>query len=256
MDRGAQGEVRFGEHLTPARHLLRSAATSGPGILWVTLFLLVPLVAIGAISFATRGPYGELQGPLTFANYTRLAGFGLLGFDPLYPLIILRSLVLGAGATAVCLLAGFPLAYFISILPERWKATALTLVVIPFWTNLLIRTYAWQLLLAPDGILARLAAALGLAPAGVALYPSAFAVYLGMLCATCRSSSCRSTPPSRSSTGRSPRRRWTSAPTGRGSSATPSSPRSCRGWWRGSSWSSSPPPASSSSPTSWAAPRR
>ncbi len=176
-------EVRFGERLTGVGQLVRSALTSGPGILWVLLFLLVPLVGIGVISFLTRGTYGEIELPFTFDNYRRIAGFGLLGFDPQYPQIIVRSLVLGVGTTIVCLLASFPLAFFIAGLEGRKKQIALTLVVIPFWTNLLIRTYAWQILLGPDSLLARIATWLGLAEAGVPLYPSAPAVYIGMLCA-------------------------------------------------------------------------
>ena len=176
-------EIRFGELLTRTGQWLRSAGTSGPGIAWVSLFLLLPLLGIALISFMTRGSYGELQWPLTFENYKRLLGFGVLGFDSQYPIIIVRSLVLGAGTTLVCLLAALPLAFFISGLPGRSKQIALTLVIIPFWTNLLIRTYAWQILLAPDGFLARVGVALGLAEPGRALYPSTFAVYVGMLCA-------------------------------------------------------------------------
>ncbi len=182
--RSKQGvEVRFGERLTPARQIVRSALTSGPGILWVNVFLLVPLLAVIAMSFLTRGSYGQIGLPLTFENYTRLAGFGAFGFDPLYPLVILRSLVLAAGTTLVCLIAGFPLAYFIVQLKPRAKQIALTLVVIPFWTNLLIRTYAWQILLGPESLAARLGTALGLVEAGQPLYPSLGAVYLGMLAA-------------------------------------------------------------------------
>jgi len=176
-------EVRFGERLTGARQLAWSALTSGPGILWVGVFLLVPLLAVVAMSFLTRGSYGQISLPLTLENYQRLAGFGILGFDPLYPELILRSLLLAASTTLVCLAVGFPLSYWISLLPARGKQIALTLVVIPFWTNLLIRTYAWQILLGPDSLLAKLAAALGLAPAGEPLYPSLGAVYLGMLAA-------------------------------------------------------------------------
>lgn len=176
-------EIRFGERLTSAGQFLRSALTSGPGLLWVTLFLLVPLIGIGVMSFLTRGAYGEVTGPFTVGSYRRLAGFGLLGFDPQYPRILLRSIGLGAGTTAVCLLASFPLAFFIAALPARGKQIALTLVIIPFWTNLLIRTYAWQILLGPASLLAKAASAIGLAEAGRPLYPSVFAVYLGMLCA-------------------------------------------------------------------------
>ena len=176
-------EIRFGERLTRAGQLGRSALTSGPGILWVALFLLVPLVGIGVMSLLTRGAYGEVTWPLTGNNYRRLAGFGVLGFNTQYPYILLRSLVLAAGTTVVCLLASFPLAFFIAGLPPRSKTIALTLVIIPFWTNLLIRTYAWQILLGPSSVLASVAVLLGLAEPGRSLYPSLFAVYIGMLCA-------------------------------------------------------------------------
>jgi spermidine/putrescine transport system permease protein len=176
-------EIRFGERLTRAGDLARSAITSGPGIAWVAIFLLLPLLGIAAISFLSRGTYGEVQLPATFDNYRRLAGFGLLGFDPQYPRIVLRSLVLAGGTTVVCLIAALPLAFFVAGLTGRSKQLALTLLIIPFWTNLLIRTYAWQILLGQDGFLARGAAAIGLIDAGRPLYPSLIAVYIGMLCA-------------------------------------------------------------------------
>ncbi len=94
-----------------------------------------------------------------------------------------RKFMFTAAATGGGLAVGFPLSYWIARLPQRGKQIALTLVIIPFWTNLLIRTYAWQILLAPDGFLARIGVALGLAEPGRALYPSTFAVYVGMLCA-------------------------------------------------------------------------
>src|SRR3989454_7114735 len=175
-------EVHFGEALTRRGHLVRSTLTSGPGLLWLTLFLLAPLLAVVCISFLTRGVYGEIQWPPTLENYRRLVGFGPFGFDSLYPLIFLRSLALGALTTALCALAGFPLAFFIARLPARFKTAALALVVIPFWTNLLIRTYAWQILLAPEGWLARAAAAAGFVGAGEGLYPGALAVYACMVC--------------------------------------------------------------------------
>jgi spermidine/putrescine transport system permease protein len=162
-------QVKFGEQLTRRREVLRSCLTSGPGIFWVTFFLLIPLVWIGVISFLTRGEAGGYERPWTFENYTRFAGWGFFGYDLLYPQIILRSLVLGAGTALLCMVTALPLAFFIAGLPGRWKNLALTLVLIPFWTNLLIRTYAWQILL-------------GLFPTAQPLYPSTMAVYLGMVC--------------------------------------------------------------------------
>ena len=161
---------------------MRSLLTSGPGFFWVSIFLFGPLLAIAAISFFSRGDYGEIQFPLTFSNYQRLIGFGELGFDPLYPYIILRSILLGAGTALLCLVVGIPLAFFIAKLPSRYRNIALTLVVIPFWTNLLIRTYAWQIVLAPDGFLSQLARSLGLIESGESIYPGTFAVYAGMVC--------------------------------------------------------------------------
>src|SRR5881628_2429108 len=108
-----RGEVKFGERLTARGHLLRSLATSGPGIFWVMFFLLAPLVWIGVISFLTRGETGGYERPFTFENYTRFAGWGFFGYDVLYPQIILRSLVLGAGTALLSMVAALPLAFFI-----------------------------------------------------------------------------------------------------------------------------------------------
>jgi spermidine/putrescine transport system permease protein len=136
-----------------------------PGALWQILFFVLPLAVIVAVGFLSRGDYGEIQLPLTTENYKRVAGFGLFGFDPLYPVILGRS-VLIAGFTAVlCVGLALPLAFFIAGLPGRWKTVGLTLVVIPFWTNLLVRTYAWQIVLGPMN-----------------LYPSWTAVLLCLVC--------------------------------------------------------------------------
>ena len=179
---GQSAQVIFGERLTRRQQFGRSLLTSGPGILWIALFLLLPLAAIVVISLMTRGTYGEIERPFTLENYRRFIGFGAFGFDPLYPQILLRSLALGAGTTGLCVLLGLPLAFFIAGLPARLKTPALTLVIVPFWTNLLIRTYAWQIILAPGSLVSRAAAALHLIGPGEPLYPGTFAVYVGMVC--------------------------------------------------------------------------
>src|ERR1041385_6094593 len=109
------------------------------------------------MSVMSRGSYGQVEFPFTIENYKRFAGFGDFGFSLVYPTILLRSIVLGAGTTILCMIAGLPLAFFIAGLPTRWKNMALTLVIIPFWTNLLMRTYAWQILLAPDSLITHVA---------------------------------------------------------------------------------------------------
>ncbi len=175
-------QVRFGEPLTPGRELARAAVTSGPGIAWVSLFLLLPLLGILAISFTTRGDYGQVEWTFTLENFRRFLGFGPFGFEPLYPVIVLRSLAMAAGTTALCVAAALPLTFFIAGLPRRPRQLALMGVVIPFWTNLLVRTYAWQIVFSATGWAARAAAMLGLIPAGEALHPGAFAVFVGLTC--------------------------------------------------------------------------
>jgi len=169
---------RAAEQKLSARAMLLSA----PAMLWLLVLFLVPLAFIFSISFFTSGSYGELERPLTLDHYKRFLGFGAFGWEPLYPIIIARSLLLAALTMLLCLLLGLPLAFWISGLPARWKTFALTLVVIPLWTNLLIRTYAWQLLLAPESLLAKIAVMFGLAHTGDPLYPSLFAVCLGLVC--------------------------------------------------------------------------
>jgi len=161
---------------------MRSLITSGPAGVWLGILLFLPLIAVVAISFFSKGDYGELQMPLTLENYKRLLGYGELGYDPLYPAIVGRSLALGFGTALICLFFGLPLAFFIARLPERFKTPALTLVVIPFWTNLLIRTYAWQILLSPESWVSRFLHIVGLGQTGEAFYPGSFAVAIGMVC--------------------------------------------------------------------------
>ena len=153
-----------------------------PGILWVVMFLVAPLFLILRMSFLSRDELGEPGHPLTFENYARFFGFGLLGFEPLYPQILLRTLWL-AGITSVTgLMAALPFSFFIASLPRRWKNVALTLVVIPLWTNLVVRTYAWQILLGPGGTLTSVARSFGLVGAGEGLYPGNLSVLIGMIC--------------------------------------------------------------------------
>lgn len=178
----AHKNVHYGEAITRRAHNFRAVASMAPALAWLATFFAIPLAMIAAISFMSRGTLGTVELIWTLENYRRLAGFGLLGFDSLYPLIVFRSLIIGLGTAALCLLAGLPLAFFIARLSGRLRNLALVLVVIPFWTNLLIRTYAWQMLLGPESWITRAAAGLGFISAGEALYPGTFAVYLCLVC--------------------------------------------------------------------------
>lgn len=177
-----RSKVHFGEQLSAPGELRRAALTSGPGVAWVTIFLLMPLISIVVISFLTRGTYGELEVRFSLESFKRFLGFGAFGFEALYPTILLRSLAMAAGTVTCCVLAALPLAFFICGLREKYRHLALMLLIIPFWTNLLIRTYAWQIVLSGSGWPAQIAAALGLIAPGDALFPSLFAVFIGLTC--------------------------------------------------------------------------
>jgi spermidine/putrescine transport system permease protein len=97
-----------------------------------------------AYSFLTRGDYGGVEKPWTLESYTRF-------FDPLYASILGRSFAMAAVATVICAVLGFPLALFISRAGAR-KNLYLQLVILPFWTSFLVRTYAWLFLLRDTGL--------------------------------------------------------------------------------------------------------
>ena len=117
-----------------------------PAAAFTVVLFLIPLSIVIGYSFLTRGVYGGVVGPWTFENYQRL-------FDPLYGVILWRSLVMSTAATALCLLIAFPLALFIARADARWKNIYLYLVILPFWTSFLVRTYAWMFLLRDSGLI-------------------------------------------------------------------------------------------------------
>jgi spermidine/putrescine transport system permease protein len=115
-----------------------------PSAILMAVTMLAPLAIIVVYSFLSRGAYGGVQLPWSLENFTRV-------WDPVYGFIILRSLWVAAVATALCLILGFPLALFIARSGPR-KNFYLSLVILPFWTSFLIRTYAWMFILRDTGI--------------------------------------------------------------------------------------------------------
>jgi spermidine/putrescine transport system permease protein len=153
-----------------------------PGAIWIGFFFALPFLYIALISFLSRGEFGQVERPWTFANYKQLAGFGLFGFEPVYPLILLRSVILAFVTATLCAAASLPLAFFIRSLSGGRRSLALVFLTVPIWTNLLVRTYAWQLLLAPDGWITRLVGFFGGISPGEALFPSTGAVLACLVC--------------------------------------------------------------------------
>jgi len=144
-----------------------------PSTLVVVLLLIAPLAVILFYSLLTRGAYGGVEFPYTFESYRRLA-------DPLYLAVLLRSLILAGVATAVCLVLGFPLALFLSRSGRR-KHLYLHLVMIPFWTSFLVRTYAWMFLLRDTGLFNTVLMGLGVVSEPLPLLYNWGAVLLGLV---------------------------------------------------------------------------
>jgi spermidine/putrescine transport system permease protein len=175
--------IWFGELTTPTALYRRGLWLLLPAVVWLLAFLAIPAIALVALSAAERGQFGEVVWNFSLENYKRLLGYGIFGWSPDIILILLRSIWVAFVTTAACVVLAYPMAFFIASRPPRTRYLWLALVIVPFWTNLVIRTYAWQLLLSPDLPFAKAAAFLGLIEPGGALYPTAFAVYLGMITA-------------------------------------------------------------------------
>ena len=144
-----------------------------PTRIWLALLLAAPLAIVLVYSALTRGAYGGVGLPWTAENYTRL-------FDPLYAVIVWRSLLIAAAATALCLLLGFPLALFIARAQKR-RGLYLFLVILPFWTSFLVRTYAWLFLLRDTGLVNTALMGLGLIQEPLPLLYNTGAVLLGLV---------------------------------------------------------------------------
>jgi spermidine/putrescine transport system permease protein len=117
----------------------------GPGLTYLIVLLLVPLALLITFTLFRRGRFGGIVYEVTGENFTRLV-------DPLYLEVLVGSLQLAGAATLITLLIGYPTAYLIARLPGRWKTIALVAIVLPFWTNFLIRIYAWIVLLSGPGL--------------------------------------------------------------------------------------------------------
>jgi spermidine/putrescine transport system permease protein len=145
-----------------------------PAAAWLALFFVAPLALVFAISLASRGLYGGVEWTFTVENYG-------LAFDPLYLRVYWRSIWLAGATTALCLVLGFPLAYYMARLPPRSQGLWLFLIMLPFWTSFLVRTYAWMFILRTEGWLNGVLLALGLVDRPLALLYHDGAVLLGLV---------------------------------------------------------------------------
>jgi len=117
-----------------------------PLLLWVMVFVVAPGALLAVYSFCDRDELGRVVFDFTTASYARVV-------DPVYLGIFARSIGYAAATTVLCLLIGFPVGWWIGRAPERSRPRWLLLLMIPFWTSFLVRTYAWIMILKQEGLL-------------------------------------------------------------------------------------------------------
>jgi spermidine/putrescine transport system permease protein len=115
-----------------------------PLLVWMAAFVVAPTLIMFVYSFCTRDELGQVVFDFSLSNYARVV-------DPTYLKILLLSVWYAAITTAICLVIGYPVAYWIGRAPENLRNKLLMLIMIPFWTSFLIRTYAWMTILKSEG---------------------------------------------------------------------------------------------------------
>lgn len=145
-----------------------------PLLLWLLVFVIAPTVLLVVISFAERDALGRVVFNFTWENYLR-------AFDWVWFRILLTSVWYAFLTTLICVILGYPVAYFIGRSPERWRNLLIILVMIPFWTSFLIRTYAWITILSRDGVLNGWLMAAQIIPGPITFLYTPFSVILGLV---------------------------------------------------------------------------
>src|SRR3984885_13679271 len=159
---------------------------------WLLLFFLVPFLIVLKISLSqsaiARPPYTPVldlaagwHGITSFFAALSFDNYVLIGSDPIYVLSYFKSVQIAAFSTLILLLVGYPLAYAIARTPRRWQAVLVILTVLPFWTSLLIRIYAWMNILQHDGPLNQVLLALGIVQAPPVWLSTETAIYIGVV---------------------------------------------------------------------------
>ena len=157
------------------REATRGRLLAVPAVLWLSLFFIMPLAIVLLVSFMTRGARNLPTFPLTLEHYQRI-------FGNVYFPVFLDSIKIAFLTTIICLLVGYPLAFFISTRKSRrMQQFALFLVILPFWTNFLVRTYAWRVLLGTDGTINAVLLNFGLISQPLQLLNTDFAVLVGLV---------------------------------------------------------------------------
>jgi len=154
-----------------SRHL--GWAWASPGLIFLTLFAAIPVISMLFMSVLTAGRFGGVTTPINFDNFSRAT-------DPIFVQVILNSLLIASATAILSLLIGFPTALFISRLSRKWQIILIVAIILPYWTNFLVRTYAWLVLLNNEGIINKFLRNIGLIDKPIEMLYTPGAVIVGM----------------------------------------------------------------------------
>ena len=140
---------------------------------WLLIFALLPNILVIAVSFLTRDSTAFISLPVTLDSYVRM-------IDPLYFDVFVHSLWMAGITTVICLLLGYPFAWFVSRVDKRWQPLLMLMLILPFWTNSLVRTYALKLLFASNGLINKSLLTLGIINAPIDILYTQGAVIAGL----------------------------------------------------------------------------
>jgi len=151
----------------------RAWALLAPGGFWLLAFFLVPLLIMFVYSLMPRGIYGGVEPGFTLEHYARF-------FDPLYLQVLQRTFTWSIACTVICLFLGYPVAYVIAR-SSRWRTFLVFLVVLPFWTSFLVRTFAMIFLMRDTGLINNWLLKLGIIDQSLTILYTPFAVMVGLI---------------------------------------------------------------------------
>jgi spermidine/putrescine transport system permease protein len=146
---------------------------AAPGVAWLVVFMVVPCLLVLSYAFFERGVWGGIDYTFTLENFVRVA-------DPLYAKIFLNSARIALTVTIVAILIAYPAAYAIARAPRMSQPILLFFAVLPFWSNYLIRTYAWIVLLNREGLINNLLRSLGYTGEPLSMLYTETAVVIGL----------------------------------------------------------------------------
>jgi spermidine/putrescine transport system permease protein len=150
---------------------IREILVSFPSLFWLSLFFIIPTLFVFAIALKPANPYGGIGSGWTWDNFRSLA-------SPNYLIVAWRTLWISVLSAAICIILAVPIGYYLARVSARWKGFFLMLIIVPFWTNFLIRVFAWKVLLHPEGVIKKALAFSGLISPQASLLYNAGAVVL------------------------------------------------------------------------------